>query len=70
MLLPKINAIVVGPPQEKRLITNENFADLQEILCIQNARPVKEPPPENESAIAREFRLKREMRDAVKKKQQ
>lgn len=70
MLLPKINAVVVGPPQEKRLITNENFADLQEILCIQNARPVKEPPPENESAIAREFRLKREMRDAVKKKQQ
>lgn len=70
LLLPRINSVLVGPPEQKRLITNDNFADLQEILCIQNGRPVKEGPPENESAIAREFRLKREYREAVKKKQQ
>lgn len=70
LLLPKINSVLIGPPEEKRLITDSNFSDFQEVLCIQNARPVKEPPPENESEIARKFRLKREMRDAAKKKQQ
>lgn len=70
LLLPKINSVLVGPPQEKRLITNKNFLDFQDILRIQNRREVKEAPPENESAIARKFRLKREARDAAKRKQQ
>lgn len=70
LLLPKINCVLVGPPQERRLITPENFEDFQEILSIQNRREVKERPPENESAIARKFRLKREQRDAAKRKQQ
>ena len=55
---------------KKRLITEKNFSDFQDILRIQNRRPIEEPPPENESPIAKKFRLKREMRDAVKKKQQ
>ena len=70
LLLPKINAVLVGPPQEKRLITNKNFGDFQDILRIQNRKEIKEAPPENESAIARKFRLKREARDAAKRKQQ
>lgn len=70
LLLPKINAVLVGPKEQRRLITEENFADFQDILRIQNRREVKEAPPENESAIARKFRLKREARDAAKKKQQ
>jgi len=69
LLLPKINSVLVGPPQQKRLITNDNFLDFQDILRIQNRKKIKEPPPENESAIARKFRLKAELRDAVKKKQ-
>lgn len=69
LLLPKISSIVIGNPEQKRLITPENYNDFQQILCIQNGRKVKEPPPENESAIAREFRLKREMREAIKQKQ-
>lgn len=70
LLLPKINAVVIGNPKEKRLLTTDNFSVFQDILRIQNKREVKEPPPENESAIARKFRLKREMRDAAKRKQQ
>lgn len=70
LILPKINSVLVGPPQEKRLITDQNFGDFQDILRIQNRKEIKEAPPENESAIARKFRLKREARDAAKRKQQ
>ena len=70
LLLPKINAVLVGPKEERRLITDKNFADFQDILRIQNKKKIKEAPPENESAIARKFRLKREARDAAKRKQQ
>ena len=60
LLLPKINAVLIGNDfSKKRLITEKNFSDFQDILRIQNRRP-----------IAKKFRLKREMRDAVKKKQQ
>ena len=70
LLLPKINSILIGAPQERRLITNDNFSDFQDIIRIQNGKKIKEPPPENESEIARKFRLKREARDVAKKKQQ
>lgn len=70
MLLPKINSVLVGTPQDRRLITSQNYSDFQDILRLHNKRKMKEPPPENESAIARKFRLKREARDAAKRKQQ
>lgn len=70
MLLPKINSVLVGTPQDRRLITSQNYSDFQDILRLHNKREMKEPPPENESAIARKFRLKREARDAAKRKQQ
>lgn len=70
LLLPKINAVLVGDPQSKRLITTENFLELQDILRIQNGKEVKEPPPKDESPIARKFRLKREYAEEVKRKQQ
>lgn len=69
LILPKINAILIGNAKERRLITEKNFVDFQDILRIQNRRKVAEPP-EKESEIARKFRLKREARDAAKKKQQ
>ena len=69
-ILPSYHAVVVGPPEEKRWITEKNFSDFQTILRVQNRKEVPEPPPENESAIARKMRLKREMREAVKRKQQ
>lgn len=70
LLLPKINAVLVGPMTEKRLITKENFEDFQTILRIQNRKEVPEPPPENETAAQRKMRLLKEKRDAVKRKQQ
>lgn len=69
LLLPKINSVLVGSPEEKRLITNKNYSDFQDILRIQNRREVPKPPPENESDIARKMRLKREEREKWKKKQ-
>lgn len=70
LLLPKLNAVLVGSPEDKRLITNDNFEDFQTILRLQNRKVVPEPPPENESAIAKKMRLAREKREAVKRKQQ
>ena len=70
LLLPKINSVLIGLPDEKRLITKENYSDFQDILRIQNRKEVPEPPPENESEIARKMRLKREMREQVKRRQQ
>lgn len=70
LFLPKINAVQIGPLEEQRFITEENFADFQTILRIQNRKEVPEPPPEDESAIARKMRLLREKREAVKRKQQ
>ena len=70
LLLPKINAVLVGPMTEKRLITKDNYEDFQTILRLQNRKEVPEPPPENESPQAKKMRLLREKRDAVKRKQQ
>lgn len=70
LLLPKLNAVLVGPMAEKRLITEQNFEDFQQILSIQNRRKVPKPPPPNESAIARKMRLAAEKRDEIKRKQQ
>lgn len=70
LFLPKINSILIGPMAEKRLITKDNFEDFQTILRIQNRKEIPEPPPENESAIAKKMRLAREKREAVKRKQQ
>lgn len=70
LLLPKINAVLIGPMAEKRLITKQNYLDFQTILRLQNRKEVPEPPPENESAIAKKMRLAREKREAVKRKQQ
>lgn len=70
LLLPKINAVLVGDAAKRKLITEQNFSDFQNIIRIQSRIKVKEPPPENESEIRRKFRLKAEARDAAKKKQQ
>lgn len=70
LLLPKINAVLVGNMESKKLITDKNFRDFQDILRIQNRKKIKEPPPENESAVARKFRLKAEARDEAKRRQQ
>lgn len=69
LLLPKINSILIGKPEERRLITSKNFRDFQDILRIQNKRDMEEPPPEDESPGQRKMRLLREKVAAVKRKQ-
>lgn len=69
LLLPKINSILIGEMSEKRLITEANYRDFQDILRIQNARDIVEPPPADESPGQRKMRLLREKVAAVKKKQ-
>lgn len=34
LILPKINAILIGSPEERRLITSKNFRDFQDILKV------------------------------------
>ena len=63
--------IVVGDPRDKKIIDKSNFGIFQNILRIQNARlEVQEDIPENESETAKKFRLLREKREAVKRKQE
>ena len=69
LILPKINSILIGKPEERRLLTSKNFRDFQDILRIQNKRKIKEPPPENETPGQKKMRLLREKVAAVKKKQ-
>lgn len=69
LLLPKINAVAIGNPTDRRLITEKNFRDFQDILRLQNDREVTEPPPENETPGQRKMRLRREQVAAVKRKQ-
>lgn len=69
LLLPQINSVLVGDPSKRRLITEENFRDFQDILRIQNRRDIVEPPPKDETPGQRKMRLLREQVAAVKKKQ-
>lgn len=69
LILPKINSILVGEPQDKRLINEENFRDFQDILRIQNRKEYVAPPPPDETPGERKMRLLREQVAAVKKKQ-
>ena len=61
--------ILIGDLSEERALTKENFADFQNILRAQNGLPVPEPIPENENAMARKFRMRREQVAEAKRKQ-
>lgn len=69
-ILPDMGYIVVGDPCDKRFITEENFDEFQNIIRIQNHIPIVEEIPKDESPMAKKFREKREMRDAVKARQE
>ena len=69
ILIPSCQ-IVIGSPLDKRIIDNNNFSDFQNIVRLQNKIPGVAKIPENESERAKHFREKRELRDAIKRKQQ
>lgn len=62
--------ILIGTDMDRqRTFTKENFNDFQNILRAQNVLPVPEPIPENETPMARKFRLRREQVAEAKRKQ-
>ena len=62
--------ILIGLDMDrKKVLTKENFNNFQKILRAQNMLPVPEPIPENESPMARKFRLRREQVAEAKRKQ-
>lgn len=71
LLIPEYGSVLLNPehPEEKRLITNENFQDFQDILRIQNRREIKNTTPKNETPAQRKMRLLREKVAAAKKRQ-
>lgn len=54
---------------QKRVLNKDNFEDFQNIIRAQNQLPTPEPIPENETPMARKFRLRREQVAEVKRKQ-
>lgn len=69
LLLPKINSVVVGPPEERRLITPENFKNFQDIISIQNMKDIAAEPPKDETPGERKMRLLREKVAETKRRQ-
>lgn len=69
MISPKSNMIIVGNPKERRFILEKDFDELANAIRAFNNMRIKQPPPENETAFQKKFRLKREQRDKVKEKQ-
>lgn len=69
LLLPKINSVLIGSMEDRRLITEENFQDFQNILRVQNRKEVAAAPPKDETPGQRKMRLLREKVAAVKRKQ-
>jgi hypothetical protein len=66
-ILPSYNQVIIGDFSEKRIIDESNFIYFQNILRLQNNLTPKEIPPDNESERDREARLKRALRDMIKK---
>lgn len=69
LISTKNNMIIVGKPQQRRIIMENEFNELANALRLFNKMRIKEPPPENETPMQKKFRLKREMRERVKEKQ-
>ncbi len=69
LFLPKINSILVGAPEERRLITVDNFQDFQNILKIQNCKEVTSEIPKDETPWERKMRINREKVAQAKRRQ-
>lgn len=70
LISPKRQMIIVGDPKERRIITEKEFNEMGLALRYFNNLRIKEPPPENETAMQKRFRLKREERERVKEQTQ
>ena len=66
LISPNNQIIIIGKPQDRRVMREEEFSEFALALRLFNRMRVKEPPPENETPMQRKFRLKREERERVK----
>lgn len=69
LISTKKKVIIVGKPQERRVIGEKEFEEFSNVLRAFNKMRIKQSPPENETPMQKRFRLKREMREKVKEKQ-
>jgi hypothetical protein len=68
--LPEEQIFIIGEDfSSKRFLDKNNFSEFQNVIRAQNYLPVPEKIPENESPMARKFRLRREQVKEVKRKQ-
>ena len=67
-ILPESGVIIVGNIKEKRIIDENAFLELQNILRLQNRIELEELPPENEDEMHKKFRLRRKALKKAKKK--
>lgn len=70
-ILPNEKIIIVGNLKDKRLITEKNFEEFQNILRMQNCIEIEEEEeiPEDENPMQKKFRLRRKQLKKAKKKQ-
>lgn len=69
-VVPEIPAIIIGDISEKRMLTQDNFFEFQNIIReAVGIKPVSPPDP-NENARVRYFKAKARKRDRVKAKKQ
>lgn len=67
-ILPDLGYVVIGDFKDKRIIDKNNFEDFQDIIRISNHIPIPERSPEDESPMAKKFRLRREAVEEAKRK--
>ncbi len=70
IILCEEKQIIIGSPIDRRIINSKNFGTFSNTLRIQNKMTEVQPIIENEDPRAKKFREKRELRDAIKQKQE
>lgn len=68
-VLSDLKLISVGNGLDRRIIDRDTFYDFQDILRVQNRIAIVDRPPENETAMQKKFRLRREEVERAKRKQ-
>lgn len=71
-IIPESGIIIIGNISEKRLITKENFKEIQSVLRQQNGISLEEEEeeiPENEDPMHKKFRERRKQLARAKRKQ-
>lgn len=66
LIIKELNSIIIGPPAEKRLLTEDNFFDFQNLIRVSIGAKVLEKPNLNEHPKIRKMKAKQRERDRIK----